>query len=155
MRRVPSSTARKSSGESTPARRERRRLSTARSWSQTATERSPAEGVGTRIGGWECGRLDSGTTTTVRRARLRPSAVSTMAGRVLRISEPCVGSKATHQTSPRRTTGGGREARDRGISTGGRVVGFAGQPISERRLLPFAHFGGEFFILLNRESRLI
>ena len=53
----------------------RRRLSTARSWSQTATEFGPADGVATTIGGLGCGPVESGTTTIVRRARLSASAV--------------------------------------------------------------------------------
>ena len=47
-------------------------------------------------------RSTSGTTTTVRRARFSASALSTTAGRVLRISLPRVGSRSTHHTSPRR-----------------------------------------------------
>jgi len=55
------------------------------------------------MGGRGCGPVESGTTTTVRRTRLRAFAVTTMAGRVLRISLPRAGSKLTHQISPRRT----------------------------------------------------
>ena len=79
---------RKSAAESCPSFLVRRRLSTARTWSQTATEFGPAEGVETMMGGRGCGPVESGTTTTVRRTRLRAFAVTTMAGRVFRISLP-------------------------------------------------------------------
>src|SRR5215212_5871968 len=46
--------------------------------------------------------LVSGTTWTRFRARLAASLLTMIAGRVLRISPPRLGSKATHQTSPRR-----------------------------------------------------
>ena len=62
-------------------------------------------GVATTKGGRGDGPLERGTTTTVRRARFRPSAVRTTAGLVLRISLPRVGSRSTHQTSPRRGSG--------------------------------------------------
>jgi len=50
IRRIPSSTARKSSVDNAPRLSESRPLSTARSWSHIATERGPAEGVGTNGG---------------------------------------------------------------------------------------------------------
>src|SRR5262245_64776525 len=68
----------------------------------TATARRPAQSTGTSTGGLACGELESGTTTTVRRRSLRILLVSTTQGRVLRISEPNVGSSRTHQISPRR-----------------------------------------------------
>jgi hypothetical protein len=105
--RTPSSTIRKSAVASCPTRRVRRLLSTARTWSHTATLPAPAEAVATTMGGRGVGPVDSGTTTTVRRARFKASAVSTTAGRVLRISLPRVGSRSTHHTSPRRTVTGG------------------------------------------------
>jgi hypothetical protein len=46
--------------------------------------------------------VESGTTTTVLRRSLTMLVVSTRQGRVLLISEPTVGSRPTHQTSPRR-----------------------------------------------------
>src|SRR5580704_18079270 len=55
------------------------------------------------MGGRGCGPVESGTTTTVRRARLRALAVTTIAGLVFRIALPRAGSKLTHQISPRRT----------------------------------------------------
>ena len=63
----------------------------------------PADGVATTIGDLAAGAVDSGTTTTVRRARLSPSAVMTSAGPALRISLPRAGSRFTNQISPRRT----------------------------------------------------
>jgi len=54
------------------------------------------------MGGCGVGELESGTTTTLRRSSLTVSRLSTTHGRVLAISEPSTGSKATHQTSPRR-----------------------------------------------------
>src|SRR5258708_5899297 len=57
------------------------------------------------MGACGVGELDSGTTTTVRRSSLTVSRLSTTQGRVLAISEPGTGSRATHQTSPRRGMG--------------------------------------------------
>jgi hypothetical protein len=59
--------------------------------------------VATTIGGRGCAPVASGTTTTVRRARLSASAVTTTAGRIGRISPLSTASKSTHQMSPRRT----------------------------------------------------
>jgi hypothetical protein len=56
-------------------------LSTALIWSQTATEPTPAEGTLTTIGGLGVAELESGTTTTVRLARLSASTVKITAGR--------------------------------------------------------------------------
>lgn len=63
-------------------------LSTALTWSQTATEPAPAEGALTTIGGRGVAELESGTTTTVRRARFRALTVNITAGRVFWISLP-------------------------------------------------------------------
>ncbi len=100
--RTPSSTARRSSLANTPPCRISRDRSTARIWSHTATAPSPADRTETTIGGRGTGPVDSGTTTTVLRARFTPSAVSTTTGRGFRISEPRVGSNSTHQIDPRR-----------------------------------------------------
>lgn len=104
--RTPASTARKSSRDNALPPRVRRDLSTARIWSHTATEPSPAEETATTTGGRGAGPVDSGTTTTVRRTRFNPSAVSTTAGRVFWISAPRAGSSSTHQIDPRRTSTG-------------------------------------------------
>src|SRR5205823_14696835 len=85
---MPSSMMRRSAIESRPEMRVRRRLSTALGWSQTATEFGPADDVATTIGGLGSGPVESGTTTTVRRARLSALTVITTAGRGLRISPP-------------------------------------------------------------------
>ena len=60
----------------------RRRLSTARTWSQTATEFVPAEGAATTIGGRGCGPVDRGTTTTVRRDIRRVVTAAEIAARL-------------------------------------------------------------------------
>ena len=57
--------------------------------------------MGTRRGGLACGEVESGMTTTVLRRRFTKLLESTRHGRVLPISEPSVGSRRTHQTSPR------------------------------------------------------
>ena len=54
--------------------------------------------------------VESGTTTAVERRRLSAVALKTRQGRVLRISDPCVGSRLTHQTSPRCGTTASRPA---------------------------------------------
>jgi len=138
MRRRPSSTECTSAAESCPSFRVSRRLSTARTWSQTATAPFPAEGVATTIGGCGRGPVESGTTTTVRRARFRASAVTTTAGRVFLISLPSVGSKLTHQPHHLRTDmlrASGPEA----ITGSGRGAARL-QTILYRRRLPFGHF---------------
>src|SRR3990172_2955806 len=61
----------------------------------------PPHSRGTRRGGAACREVESGTTTTVRRRSLTILVVSTRQGRVFLISEPTVGSRRTHQTSPR------------------------------------------------------
>src|SRR3989338_7803831 len=53
------------------------------------------------MGGAACREVESGMTTTVRRRWLTMLVVSTRQGRVFLISEPTVGSRRTHQTSPR------------------------------------------------------
>ena len=79
--RKASSIARRSARDRAPANRRNLVRSTARIWSQTATESLPAEGTATMMGGREGGPVDNGTTTTVRRARFNPSALMTTAGR--------------------------------------------------------------------------
>src|SRR5271163_411132 len=56
-------------------------FSTARNWSQSATELAPSEGIATTIGGATLGELESGITPTVRRAAFMASSVSTRHGR--------------------------------------------------------------------------
>src|SRR3989338_8983840 len=60
----------------------------------------PAQSMGTRRGGLACREVESGMTTTVRRRWLTMLVVSTRQGRVFLSSEPTVGSRRTHQTSP-------------------------------------------------------
>lgn len=86
----PFSRAHKSKPLSCPALRARRDLSTARMSSQTTVEFSPADGVGTTNGGRGVAEVESGTTTTVRRARLIGVTVTTTHGRSLLISAPFV-----------------------------------------------------------------
>ena len=112
--RTPSSTARRSSRDKLPSTRRNRDRSTARIWSHIATASWPAEDTATITGGRGVGPVESGTTLTVRRTRLTASAPKTTAGRVFWISAPHVGSKAIHQTEPRRIlvsgdTRGGRK----------------------------------------------
>ena len=97
----PSSSADFSSIVTTPSRLRRRSLATARIWSLTATAGCPSQEIGIRIGGLAFGELDGGITITVLRLSFSTLAEITTQGRVLRISEPSVGSSATHQTSPR------------------------------------------------------
>ena len=81
--RNPSSTARRSAVTSRPtAAPNNRPLSIARTWSHTANDPAPADGVGTMRGGLGRGPVESGTTITVRRARFRASADKITAGRV-------------------------------------------------------------------------
>ena len=63
----------------------------------------PAHRTATRSGGRTRGELDSGITTTVLRRSFTTVADMMTHGLVLAISEPNVGSKRTHQTSPRRS----------------------------------------------------
>src|SRR4029079_4366671 len=86
----------------TPVQLCNRSLAMDRIWSTTATAGHPSQFRATRIGGWAEGELESGTTTTVRRYWLIKSRVMTTHGRILAISEPSVGSRAAHHTSPRR-----------------------------------------------------
>ncbi len=82
----PSSSAAISSVVTTPSRLHRRSFATARIWSLTATTGCPSQEIG----------------IAVRRFSFRTFTEITTQGRVLRISEPSVGSSATHQLSPRR-----------------------------------------------------
>ena len=84
-----------------PSRLRKRSFATARIWSLTATAGCPPHEIGIRIGGLAFGELDNGTTITVLRLSLSTFTDITMQGRVLRISEPSVGSSATHHISPR------------------------------------------------------
>jgi hypothetical protein len=61
----------------------------------------PAHSKGTSRGGAAWPDVESGTTTTVLRRWLTMLVLSTRQGRVFLISEPTVGSRLTHQTSPR------------------------------------------------------
>src|SRR5271170_3141813 len=70
-------------------------LSTARNWSQSATELAPSEGIATMIGGATLGELESGITPTVRRAAFIASSVRTRHGRRPRCWLPKVGSRST------------------------------------------------------------
>src|SRR6266853_4105591 len=53
------------------------------------------------MGGWANAAAESGTTTTVWRKRFKVLAVSTRQGCILRNSDSCIGSRFTHQISPR------------------------------------------------------
>src|SRR5438445_7238399 len=68
----------------------------------TATAGRPPHSTGISSGGLAWRELDKGITTAVLRRSFRMLLVSTMHGRILRISDPAVGSRHTHQTSPRR-----------------------------------------------------
>jgi len=57
--------------------------------------------MGTRRGGLASGDVKSGITTTVLLWRLTTSVLSTRQGRVFLISDPRLGSRRTHHTSPR------------------------------------------------------
>lgn len=87
--------------ESVSIHRSSRSLDTARIWSVTATTSRPPHRTGTKRGGLNCGELESGTTTTVRRRWLSTSLESIKQGLVLAISDPSVESSRTHQISPR------------------------------------------------------
>src|ERR1035438_2937818 len=89
----PSSSAAISSVVTAPSRLRRRSFATARIWSLTATAGRPSQEIGIRIGGLAFGELDSGTTITVLRLSFSTLTEITTQGRVLRISEPSVGSK--------------------------------------------------------------
>jgi hypothetical protein len=97
----PSSSAAISSVVTAPSQLRSRSFATARIWSLTATAGCPSLQIGIRIGGLAFGELDSGTTITVLRLSFDTFTEITTQGRVLRISEPSAGSKATHQISPR------------------------------------------------------
>src|SRR5580704_16807953 len=97
----PSSSASISSAATTPSGLRMRAFATARIWSLTATAGRPSQVIGIRIGGLAFGELDSGTTITVLRFSFSAFTEITTQGRVLLISEPRVGSSATHQISPR------------------------------------------------------
>src|ERR1700733_2236035 len=56
----------------------------------------------TITGGSACDALHSGTITTVRRCSFTVLLLIITHGRVLRISDPAVGSRFAHQMSPRR-----------------------------------------------------
>src|SRR5277367_738060 len=73
-------------------------LSTARNWSQSATELAPSEGIATTMGGATLGELESGITPTVRRAAFMASSVSTRHGRRPRCWLPLVGLRSTQYT---------------------------------------------------------
>lgn len=88
-----SSTEPGSSPANRPMQWVNRVFSAALTWSQTAILSFPADGVATTIGGRGTGPVESGTTTTVRRARFKASAVRITLGRVLRISLPRMGVK--------------------------------------------------------------
>lgn len=76
-------------------------LATERIWSTTATQHLPWQLTGSVMGGCGLAAVDNGTTTTVRRSRFNVLCESTTHGRVFLISDPCVGSRLTHQISPR------------------------------------------------------
>ncbi len=95
------STKRKSLLDSLPVVCVNLSLSTARTWSITATESGPALGTGTTTGGAEAGEALNGTTTGVDHLRFSQSADTITQSRCFLISRPCVGSRLTHQISPR------------------------------------------------------
>jgi len=97
----PSSSASISSPVTVPNRLPSRSFATARIWSLTATAGRPSQVIRIRIGGLAFGELDNGTTITVLRLSFSTLTETTTQGRVLRISEPSVGSSASHQISPR------------------------------------------------------
>src|SRR4051794_24230161 len=99
---MPSSTLRNSWAETSSMRSTSRSFETARIWSMTATAVRPAQDTGTSSGGLGLGEVESGITTTVRRRSFTMLVVRTRQGRVLRISDPSVGSSRTHHSSPRR-----------------------------------------------------
>ncbi len=96
----PFSSADISSVVTSPRRLRNRSFDTARIWSVTATVGCPSQQIAIRIGGLALGELDRGITITVLRLSLSTLIEITTQG-VLRISEPSVGSKATHQISLR------------------------------------------------------
>src|SRR5450432_3566128 len=77
-------------------------LLSARKWPVNKLEtRNLGKQFGIGIGGLAFGELESGTTIAVLRLSFSTFTEITTQGRVLRISEPSVGSSATHQISPR------------------------------------------------------